>query len=1030
MARYEGHTTGPVGPHVREGDVVADAGVLWQAFDRAHVGRALAGLYADGTSRFLHVNPAFAGLTGASRDVLLGMGLDDVRPPEEREAFARLRDEILGGVRDGYEAETRYVHPDGEEQWVREVTTAVRDGVSGTLQMVVTVEDTTDDRLQRERNRIVAAVSGQLTLDGADVESAAQQAAQELALLLGDGCKIDVVDRADRTLRLVGFAHRNPDAASLARQIMEQAAPQRIGEGLAGRAVDTGEEICSGHVDDPGTVWRPETAAYHVRYPTGALICVPMGARGGIVGALTMVRVLPARPYSDAEVETVRAVADKVGAVVASIVHQAERRRMHDALAESQARVSAVLDTAVDAIFTSDEQGTIESVNASGLKMFGYDTEADLVGRDVALLMPESDSSRHGGHMRRYLDSGEAHIIGIDREVLARRRDGTVFPVDLAVSEINLGGRRVFTGFIRDITERKKAEHALSRAAALLALSEQRFRSTFEEAPVGMALVEIGAGSIVNVNNVFCELARREADDLLDRVAVSLVHAGDRTEFRSLLNDVASGGAPRGQTELRLVDGAGDIHWVRLSMSTIPAVPDEERYVVMHAEDVTARRTAEEKLTWLALYDPLTQLANRTLLLDHLALALNESERRPQSGVCVLYVDIDDFKYVNDTFGHTAGDRVLVEVARRLRRELRAADTAARVGGDEFVVVCGGVGEADPEAIATRITRAVARPMRIEEAESVLTVSVGIAVGAGGDDPAELIRAADTAMYRAKTRGKNCWEMYTQALQEAGAHRVETAHVLRHALDTSGLRLDYQPIVDLGTDAVIGAEALLRVRDPAGRELAPVSFLDVAEDTGLIVPLGEWVIQSACRQFCTWREGGQVNGFRLSVNLSTRQLLRPETREVLVAVLHGTAVDPSDVCLEITETAALHTDRVSRRLLDRLAEDGFHLAIDDFGTGYGGFTYLHDLPVDTVKVDRSFVAGLGTHARDLEIVRSIVALAEALGLMLVAEGVETASQRDTLLDLGCRYAQGFALHRPQPPAALTALLEGQIKRDT
>jgi diguanylate cyclase (GGDEF)-like protein len=409
--------------------------------------------------------------------------------------------------------------------------------------------------------------------------------------------------------------------------------------------------------------------------------------------------------------------------------------------------------------------------------------------------------------------------------------------------------------------------------------------------------------------------------------------------------------------------------------------------------------------------------------------------------VAVLFLDLDRFKVVNDSLGHAVGDDLLVEVARRLERVMRSADTVARLGGDEFVVLAEDVAGVDEAlTLARRLRQAIAAPMPVGSGQQVVvTASIGIALstpgsdGAGGSPraaatPSSLLWDADVAMYRAKDSGRDRVQLFEDGLRAGSLGRFRSEAMLRHALDHDGLRLHYQPLVDLTTGALAGAEALVRLHDPKRGLIPPAEFIPVAEETGLIVPLGAWVVAEAAAQAAAWQALQPLDAppMTVSVNLSGRQLTTPGFAVEVGAAIARSGADASHLCFEVTENTLLDPAGTGVATLERLKELGVRLAIDDFGTGHSSLTWLRRLPADFLKVDRTFVAGLGTDPGDTAIVRAVLDLGEALGLTTIAEGVETAEQLETLRDLGCRWAQGFHLARPGPPETVTTM----IKNDT
>jgi diguanylate cyclase (GGDEF)-like protein len=424
------------------------------------------------------------------------------------------------------------------------------------------------------------------------------------------------------------------------------------------------------------------------------------------------------------------------------------------------------------------------------------------------------------------------------------------------------------------------------------------------------------------------------------------------------------------------------------------------------------RKRAEVELAHQAMHDALTGLPNRALFYDRLGQALNRGGRQG-TAVAVLFLDLDRFKLVNDSLGHSAGDKLLVAVAERLAGVLRAGDTAARFGGDEFVILCEDVsGERQAIAIAERIASELEAPFVIDSDEVFAHTSVGIALAAEpGARPEALIRDADAAMYRAKERGGGVYEVFDDAMRERAVRRMATENALHRALDRGEFVMHYQPIVQMATGALYGVEALARWQHPERGLVMPGEFIEAAEETGLIIALGAWAFDTACRQSAAW--DGTV---MMSVNLSARQCTHPDLVATFRAILQRTGADPAAVSLEITETALMEDIELSTATLLALKELGLRLALDDFGTGYSSLRALQHLPVDVVKIDRSFIEPIERDPQEAAIVAAVISLSHALGLRTVAEGIETIAQVDRLRALGCDLAQGFYFAKPGPAA--------------
>ena len=513
--------------------------------------------------------------------------------------------------------------------------------------------------------------------------------------------------------------------------------------------------------------------------------------------------------------------------------------------------------------------------------------------------------------------------------------------------------------------------------------------------------------------------------DLEGASFVDLVHPEDAPNVRATLERLAgeAGGRETLAFRVRRHDGAcRELEAVATSMLNRPSVAG----IVLTARDVTERRAYEDQLARQAFYDPLTGLPNRVLFTFSIERAL-AGARRDKVGVAVMFLDLDRFKAVNDTLGHHAGDQLLSMLAQRLRSSVRPGDTVARLGGDEFTVLLEDITLPDQaEAVARRIVERLDQPFTIDDRDLRVTASIGIAFGTDADaQPADLLRFADAAMYRAKTEGKARYVVFDRGMQADWVARTDLEDDLRRSLDRDELRLHYQPIVDLRSGRMVGAEALVRWQHPERGLLLPPSFLRLAEETGLIVPLGTWVLESACRQARDWQRGRPGDmPFRVGVNLSARELQQPDLVERVTRVLRDTGLDPSAPRLETTEAAILEGGTATIATTEALAALGVRLALDDFGTGASSLTTLRRLPARALKLDQSFVAR--PEPADEAVIRAVVDLAHALGMVVIAEGIETAEQLARARAVGCDQGQGFLFSEPVAADELGALLRSDV----
>ncbi|MEX2267127.1 MAG: EAL domain-containing protein [Acidimicrobiia bacterium] len=469
--------------------------------------------------------------------------------------------------------------------------------------------------------------------------------------------------------------------------------------------------------------------------------------------------------------------------------------------------------------------------------------------------------------------------------------------------------------------------------------------------------------------------------------------------------------------------GRNEDRWFAMDVS--PMRTEAGGAVVLHS-DITERKRYEEQLRHQALHDSLTGLPNRALLNDRLEGALGRA-RRDGNEVAVLLLDVDGFKVVNDAYGHAVGDELLVALAGRLRTLVRPGDTVARLGGDEFVVLCEALGDpAEVAVVAKRMVTGLAVPLHQGDgSELSITVSIGVAVGRGETRGHGLLHDADAAMYHAKENGRNRFELFDARLAGRAHARLTIEETLERAIVNGEFRVFYQPIIEIDSGVCVGMEALLRWEHPERGLLAPEEFLSMAEETGLIVPIGAWVLQESCRQRRRWQQSHPALGsLPISVNVATQQMQRPDFAHEVAQAIDAAGISPREIVLELTERSLMDATVVPTAL--ELHGIGVRLAVDDFGIGYSSLTYLKTLPVDQVKIDQSFVNGLGRDAVDGAIVTAVITMTRALGIVAIAEGVETEQQRDELVVLGCGHAQGFLYAHPAPPEEIELLLERPV----
>ncbi|MFE2560337.1 putative bifunctional diguanylate cyclase/phosphodiesterase [Streptomyces sp. NPDC059352] len=589
-------------------------------------------------------------------------------------------------------------------------------------------------------------------------------------------------------------------------------------------------------------------------------------------------------------------------------------------------------------------------------------------------------------------------------------------------------------GYAQALRERTRAEQEAiarsalaARSAAEIALhaTESRFRAVFDGAAIGIGIADLD-GNVLEVNETLTRMFGGMEGQVRSRNVSEWVHPEDGPHVWKLYEELVRGDREHYRVEKPYYRGDGTVLWTNLTVSLLRDAEGRPQYQLALMEDTTERRLLHLRLRYEATHDALTGLPNRTLFFERLEKALAPGDNA-RFGLC--YLDLDGFKVINDSLGHSTGDRLLVEVADRLQSCVTGSgEMVARLGGDEFVALTtGAAGEQDVTELADRILAALATPLRIDGRELTVRGSLGVVEGPAGErTPAEVLRSADITMYRAKSAGGNRFEL---ADPEADARAI-TRHGLTTALPTALERgeffIEYQPLVHLDDGSVHGAEALVRWCHPQHGVLGPDRFIPLAENTGLIVPLGRWVLQEAVRQARFWQARHSDGGpLRINVNLSPTQLHHPRLVADTVDVLERSGLEPGALCLEVTESALIGADEDLLKPLRQLAEMGVDIALDDFGTGYSNLANLRRLPVSVLKLDRSFTRGMQQHPVDpvdLKIVEGIVSLAHSLELAVTVEGVETGAQARQLRDLGCDTAQGWYYARPGAPDRIHSLL--------
>jgi diguanylate cyclase (GGDEF)-like protein/PAS domain S-box-containing protein len=771
--------------------------------------------------------------------------------------------------------------------------------------------------------------------------------------------------------------------------------------------------------DAAATRWRAHplvAGAPHARF----VGMIPlMGTAGGeLLGTLTVIDHSPRVLFDDertalanlaslavARVEALRPPAPRTGDR-----YEEEKRRRREAEARFQAErefSTAVLDNLTGAFYLVAHDGRMLRWNAAFAAAVGYG-DAEIGAMRPEDFISPGDRELVAAAMRDVLERGRE--MALEAEIVDRA--GNVRPYTLTGRPVSIGGSLCMIGIARDITLRKRAEQQMVRA-------KERMDLALHSSSLALWDWDLQAGRVY-FNQNWPEMLGdppREATFAAEEV-MAWNHPDDREVFRAAIGNAAKGVSEEFDCEYRVPNSTGEWIWVHSKGKVTQRDPDgRARRMTGTSTNITKRKAAEDRAEYLATRDPLTGLPNRVLLHDRLEQAVMNAARE-HGGFAFMFIDLDRFKTINDSLGHHVGDALLKAVATRLTACVRASDTVARLGGDEFAVILENLDDDDgAQQVAEKMIAAMAVPLLVEGQALNTSCSIGMSLfPADGRDSATLMKNADAAMYYAKEKGRNNYQFFSAEMNTRAQERLSVENYLRLALRRHELVLHYQPRMKAATGELVGVEALIRWQHPRRGLLTPDKFIDVAEDSGLIVPIGEWVLEAACGQLRAWH-ASIGPALRLSLNLSVGQLVNGERLyKAVEQAVRRSGIDPATLELELTESHLMQNIEEKAALLDRLGTLGVGLAIDDFGTGYSSLSYLKRLPVDSIKIDSSFVRDIGVDANDEAIITAILAMAHSLHLTVVAEGVETEAQLAALKALGCDEYQGF-LESPALAAA-------------
>jgi len=704
------------------------------------------------------------------------------------------------------------------------------------------------------------------------------------------------------------------------------------------------------------------------------------------------------------------------------LANEAENKYITQELGRNLARLQALFETHAIGIVVINEAYKIESFNVASEELFGY-SRSEVLGRNINMLMPEPYHSEHDGYIEHYVKTGQKKIIGIGREVLGKHKNGSTFDMQLLVDDTTVGDEHSYIGFIEDITKRKR-EAAGNKLYELLVKSS-------DDAMLTKQL----DGTITCWNPGAEALFGYSAKEMIGQSIYKLVPPNSYEEEEAICNIVRQKKSVKQLETIRLHKDGSLIN-VSLSLSPIIDETGVMIGITNVARDISELKRSLSQIQNLAFYDQLTDLPNRRLLVDRLKAALPLSKRERQYGA-VLFLDIDRFKALNDNQGHEAGDKLLVEIATRLKSCVRQTETVARLGGDEFVVLLEGLATDTLEAsniaarVAEKIRVSLSAPYSINNLIHYSSPSIGVYLFLGKKDTVEeILKRADIAMYQAKNSGRNCVRFYDAELQKKMAAYDALRLDLHQALDKHEFQLYYQIQINQNSHP-IGAEALVRWQHPSRGLVSPAEFIPIAENNTLITKIGYWVLDQACLQIAIWSRHALTRNLMLAVNVSAKEFKQPQYVEIVKSLIKKHGIKPSCLKLEITESVALENfELVIVEMLALKVVVGVKLSLDDFGTGFSSLSHLKKLPINQVKIDQSFIRDMDTDpdSKDAKMVKTIIDMAHNFDLDVIAEGVETEIQLGLLKQLGCLSYQGYLFSKPVPISAFESLLNEYVNQ--
>ncbi|HSP05835.1 MAG TPA: PAS domain S-box protein [Acidobacteriota bacterium] len=943
-------------------------------FDQTNLGIC----YADLKGRLIATNAALQTMFGFNQNEFSGMPLSDLLHPEDRRCVMDPFQELATGRLPHFRRESRCVKKNGQSLWAGLSTSVAHDLLDHPEFAIVLIEDITEQRTQGEAL--------------ARSEMAVKEREARLSLLLKQMPAI--VWTMDQDLRITSST-----GAGLALLRMNSLVGKNLYEVL--QSQDSEYLPIASHM----RCLRGESVTYEYEW----------------LGRNFRVHLEPLRENDGS-----------ISGCVGVSLDTTDFKLAQNALRESKDRYRRLVDLSPYAIMVSSE-GRIVYINRAGLSLLGGVNAEQIAGKSVLdFVHPDF----HVVAKERMQALGSEKDAPVTEEKFIRL-DGHVIDVEVSAIPFKYQDKPAIQAVIRDITKRKKAEEALRT-------SEERYRAFVEHSseaiwrceidpPVPVNLSEAEQidlicryGYLAECNDLMAQMyGYSRAEDFIGARLFDLLVRDDPANAEYLRAFVHSG-YRLAEGESHEVDKFGEERF--FSNNLVGIVEDGHLVRTWGIQrDITEHKESEQMIRHLAYHDSLTGLPNRMLFQDRFGQALVHSHRNKEM-LAMLFLDLDRFKTINDTLGHAVGDRLLKSVAERLASCLREGDTIARLGGDEFMILLTGIRAVEDAAkVADKILTSLKPSFRTDDTDLHITTSIGISLYPfDGKDAETLIKNADVALYRAKEHGRDCYQMYTPGMNERALEKLSLENSLRTALEREEFEIHYQPQVSIRNGRIVGVEALLRWRRPSGQLLLPSDFISLAEDTGLILSLGEWTLRSACAQGRAWHDAG-YRLLTMSVNVSARQLQQANLVKMVAEILGDTGFNPRCLELELTESAIMRNPEVAVEVFREMKSMGIQMSIDDFGTGYSSLSYLKSFPLSALKVDRSFVRNCMSDSDDAAIVTAIISMAHSLKLKVIAEGVETEGQLAFLKSLDCDFVQGLLYGPPQPPESLSDMLRGDFR---